>query len=140
MKLAACLGVMIVFIYCTFVVAILYARTLITNKEINSNTGDPFSGGDVMTVMFATLMAIMSVGSIGPNIKTIQEACIASSDYFTLYERKALIDTTDSVLQPPRDDIKGKIEFRNIQFIYPSDENKRMILDGLNCYLNQGRK
>ena len=90
--------------------------------------------------MFATLMAIMSVGSIGPNIKTIQEDCIASSDYFTLYERKALIDTTDSVLQPPRDDIKGKIEFRNIQFIYPSDENKRMILDGLNCYLNQGRK
>ena len=140
MKLAACLGVMIVFIYCTFVVAILYARTLITNKEINSNTGDPFSGGDVMTVMFATLMAIMSVGSIGPNIKTIQEACIASSDYFTLYERKALIDTTDSVLQPPRDDIKGKIEFRNIQFIYPSDENKRMILDGLNLLFEPGKK
>ena len=132
MKLGACLAFLIFFIYCTFVVGVLYGRELVTDKEI--------SGGEVMTVMFSTLMAIMSVGSIGPNIKTIQEACIASSDYFTLSERTPLIDTTHSTKKPPRDEVKGKIEFKNIEFIYPSDENKRKILDGLNLLFEPGKK
>ena len=137
MKLGACLGAMIFFIYCCFVVAILYARRMMSKK---ADDKDGIQSGDVMTVMFSTLMAIMSIGSIGPNIKTIQEACIASSDYFTLVERKPQIDVSQATKKPPRDDVKGKIEFRNIKFIYPSDENKRVILDGLNLLFEPGKK
>ena len=105
---------MIFFLNFTFVVAILYARTLITN-------GSGMKSGDVMTVIFSTIMAVMSLGGIAPNIKIIQEAAAASSDFFTLLERKPKIDLTKSTYKPHRDEVKGKIEFKNISFIYPSD-------------------
>ena len=52
-----------------FVIALLYGKKLILDHEINSNTGEEFEGGDVMTVILSTVMAIMSIGSVSPNIK-----------------------------------------------------------------------
>ena len=111
LRLGASIGSLIFFMYCTFVVAFCYGRTLIMNHEINSNSGKEFKGGDVVTVIFSTIMAIMSIGLIAPNIKIIQEACIATSDYFTLAERDPQIDLSHSILKPPRDQVLGKIEF-----------------------------
>ena len=139
-KLAISIGCILFFINFTFVVAILYARILIANKEWNSTKGREFSSGDVLTVIFSTLMAIMSFGSISPNIKIIQEAAVASSDYFTLYEREPKIDTSNSTYKPNRDEVKGKIEFKDIVFIYPSDVNERKILDGLSLEFEPGQK
>ena len=140
LKMAFAIGGTIFFMFMTFVVAIAYARTLIADKVINSNTGEPFKGGDVLTVIFATLMAIMSIGTLAPNIKIVQEACIASSDYFTLYEREPKIDLSNSVKKPDRSLLKGKIEFKDIQFIYPSDVKQRIILDNMNIVFNPGQK
>ena len=124
LKLGGSIGSILFFLNFTFVVAILYARTLITN-------GSGMKSGDVMTVIFSTIMAVMSLGGIAPNIKIIQEAAAASSDYFTLLERKPKIDLTESSYKPPRNDVKGRIEFKDISFIYPSDDKRRKILDGL---------
>ena len=93
-----------------------------------------------MTVCFATTMAISSFGMMAPNISIIQEACVAASDYFTLLDRKVEIDESGSTYRPDRDSVRGRIEFKNIQFIYPSDVNKRKILDGLNLVFEPGQK
>ena len=93
-----------------------------------------------MTVCLSTIMAISSFGMMAPNISIIQEACIASSDYFTLVDRKINIIESESNYMPSRDTIKGRIEFKNIDFIYPSDENRRKILDGLNLVFEPGQK
>ena len=122
------------FYFLSYFVCILYARHLLS-KENSS-----IKPGDVMTVCFSTTMAVSSFGMIAPNISIIQEACVASSDYFTLLDRKPLIDESESNYKPPRDTIKGRIEFKNIKFMYPSDENKRKILDGLNLVFEPGQK
>ena len=122
------------FFYLSFFACIIYARSLLSKKNNNMKPGD------VMTVCFATTIAVNSFGMIAPNISIIQEACIAASDYFTLLDRKPQIDESESDYMPPRDTIKGKIEFKNINFIYPSDENKRKILDGLNLVFEPGQK
>lgn len=36
--------------------------------------------------------------------------------------------------------LKGKIEFKDIQFIYPSDVKQRVILDNMNIVFNPGEK
>ena len=123
------------FSFLSYFVCILYARSLLS-KENNNN----IKPGDIMTVCLSTIMAISSFGMMAPNISIIQEACIAASDYFTLLDRKPQIDESESDYMPPRDTIKGKIEFKNINFIYPSDENKRKILDGLNLVFEPGQK
>ena len=140
LRMAGAICGLIFFMNSTFVVAFLYGRRLILHNEKNSNTGKPFTGGNVMTVIFSTVMAIMSIGLIAPNLKIIQEACIASSDYFTLYERKPEIDLSRSIDKPSRESIRGKIEFKNVVFSYPSDVNHRQILKGINLLFEPGKK
>ena len=139
-KLGISLGFLVFFLNFTFVAAVLYAKKLIVDKEWNSSTNDYFKAGDVLTVIFSCLMGIMSVGMVAPNVKLLQETAAASSDYFTLYERKPLIDESKSNYKPKREKVKGKIEFKNISFIYPSDVNKRRILNGLNLKFEAGQK
>ena len=122
------------FYFLSYFACIMYARSLLT-KENNS-----IKSGDVMTVCFATTMAVSSFGMAAPNISIIQEACIAASDYFTLVDRKPIIDESESNYRPDRNSVRGRIEFKNINFIYPSDENNRKILDDLNLVIEPGQK
>ena len=122
------------FFFLSYFVVLMLARNLLSKENPS------IEPGDVMTVCFASTMAVSSFGMMAPNISIIQEACIAASDYFTLVDREIQIDESASTYRPPRDEVKGKIEFKNIQFIYPSDVNKRKILDGLNLVFEPGQK
>ena len=138
-KLGISIGLLIFFLNSSMTIAMAYGRTLI-KKDFNNNKGRDFTGGDVITVTFCTLMAIMGFGLIAPNVKIIQESCTASSDYFTLYEREPAMDLSQSVERPPRDIIQGRIEFKNVIFKYPSDPNERIILKGINLLFEPGKK
>ena len=138
-RMGACIGCLMCLLNCSFVVAIIYGRTLI-GKSINEKKGRDYQAGDVMMSAMCMLMGIMGIGLTAPNLKVIQESCTATSDYFTLYEREPQMDYTQSVERPPRDQIYGRIDMKNIQFIYPSDPNRRIILDGLNLHFEPGKK
>ena len=139
-RLGLSIGGTLFFIYVTFFIASLYGRKLIGDEVWNDNSNSPFTIGDIITVVFSTLVSILSIGITAPNIKIIQESSIASSDYFTLYEREPQMDFSQSIEKPPRDQVKGKIEFKNVCFCYPSDPNKRMILKNLNILIEPGKK
>ena len=138
--LGATIGGALFFIYVTFFVSTMYSRKLIGEDVWNDNSDKPFTLGDTVTVVFSTLVAILSVGFTAPNLKIIQESAIASSDYFTLYEREPQMDFSQSIERPPRDQVLGKIEFKNVNFYYPSDPNKKMILKNLNITIEPGKK
>jgi len=138
-RLGISIGFLIFFMNLAFVIAIMYGRTLI-GRDYNENKGKDYTAGDVMCSAMCTLMGIMGIGLTAPNIKVIQESCTATSDYFSLYEREPQMDYSESTEKPPRDQIIGKIEMKNIKFIYPSDPNRRVILDGLNLNFEPGKK
>ena len=139
-RLGLSIGGILLFIYLTFFVAAMYGRKLVGDEVWNDNSNSPFSLGDIVTVVFSTLVAILSIGVTAPNVKIIQESAIASSDYFTLYEREPQFDFSQSIEKPPRSQVKGKIEFKDVCFYYPSDPNKRMILNNLNILIEPGKK
>ena len=134
------LGVMTFAVFFGYTMTLVYARILIVNKEKNTSTGKPLQSGDVLKIIFSITDCIFCVGEVSPNIQTIKESCLASSDYFTLYERIPKIFVSEKNLMPKRESIQGKIEFKNIKFIYPSDKNQRPILDGLNIIFEPGKK
>ena len=138
-RLSISVGILIFFLNCSFVIAIGYGRTLI-GKDINTNKGRDFTSGDVMSAAYCTLMGIMGFGLTAPNLKVVKESCTATSDYFTLYEREPQMDFSQSVEKPPRETILGRIEFKDVKFIYPSDPNERVILDNLNLTFEPGKK
>ena len=136
-KLGIFVGISIFFLYCAIFISLFYGRTLI-EEEYNSNKKRKFTGGDVIIVAFCTLMGVVGIGMIFPNIKIIQEACLASSDYFTLYERKIPFDFSQSNEKPDISQIKGEIIFKNVNFKY--DENGKIIVNKINLLFESGKK
>ena len=57
-----------------------------------------------------------------------------------LYERVPKIYILEKNIKPNRETIQGKIEFKNIKFIYPNDKTQRPILDNLNLTIEPGKK
>jgi ABC-type multidrug transport system fused ATPase/permease subunit len=138
-KLGFSVGFIIFFLNLCIFIAFIYGRTLI-GKDYNSSKGRDFTGGDVMSAAFCTLMGIAGIGMIAPNIKQIQESCTAASDYFNLYDRKPEMDLSQSIERPPLSQIQGRIEFNGVSFYYPSDPNKRIILNEINLSFEPGKK
>ena len=138
-KLGFSVGFIIFFLNLCIFIAFIYGRTLI-KKDYNTNKGRDFTGGDVISAAFCTLMGIAGIGMIAPNIKTIRESCSAASDYFNLYERRPEMDLSQSTEKPPLDNIHGLIEFKGVDFYYPSDPNKRLILNGIDLLFEPGKK
>jgi ABC-type multidrug transport system fused ATPase/permease subunit len=50
------------------------------------------------------------------------------------------MDLSNSLEKPPISDIKGKIEFNNVSFYYPSDLSKKLIINGINLNFESGKK
>ena len=136
-RLGIIAGLSIFFLYCAIFISLFYGRTLI-QEDYNSNKKRKFTGGDVVIVAFCTLMGVLGIGMMFPNIKIIQEACLASSDYFTLYERKIPFDFSQSIEKPNISQLKGEIIFKNVNFKY--NENGKMILNKINLKFESGKK
>ena len=138
--LALSIGIMMFGVYFGYTMTLIYARKLIANKDKNTNTGKPYRPGDIIKVLFSVINAIYALGSIGPNIEVINEACVSASDYFHLYKRIPKIFISDKNIITNKEKINGKIEFKNIKFIYPSDKNQKPVLDNLNLIVEPGQK
>jgi ATP-binding cassette subfamily B (MDR/TAP) protein 1 len=50
------------------------------------------------------------------------------------------MDLSQSTEKPPLDYIQGLIEFKGVDFYYPSDPNKRIILNGIDLTFEPGKK
>ena len=136
-ELGLFLGLAMLFLHCPIFISLFYGRTLI-QKEYNSNKKREFTGGGVIIVTFCTLIGVIGIGMIFPNIKFIKEACSACSDYFTLYERKIPFDFSESKEEPDKSGVKGEIIFKNVKFKYSSDG--KIILDNINLTFQSGKK
>ena len=126
--------------FVSIAICLLYARTLIIDGEINYSTGEKYNSGDVLKVLMCVLNVIYSVSGLGPNIQVISKSCIASSDYFTLLSKHKKKPKTNLGFIPQKENFVGKIEFKNVKFIYPSDKNSKLVLNDLNLLIEPGKK
>ena len=117
----------------------LYGRTLI-QKDFNSFRGRDLTGGDIILTFYCVLFSLGVVAETSFNFQYVQLGLSATSDYFNLCERIPEMDLTYSKEKPPLNNINGNIEFKNVKFYYPSDINKKMILDGINIKFESGKK
>ena len=133
-------GLLYIASYTSIGISFLVARKLIIEKEVNHTTGKPYNGGDIITVLMTVLNVIYSVSGLGPNIQIIQKSCLAASDYFILLSKYSQKQKYIGGYRPTREDFKGKIEFKNVRFIYPHDKTKKVVLDDLNFVIEPGKK
>ena len=119
--------------------SVMYGRGLI-GKDFNSLRGRDLTGGDITLTFFNMTGVMSSLILISYNLQYVQVALASTSDYFNLYERKPEMDLSNSLEKPPISDIKGKIEFNNVSFYYPSDLSKKLVINGINLNFESGKK
>lgn len=131
-------GLIFLFIFGGYAMAVGVGSKFIADEDINGNTGDPFEVGDIITILFTIVFGAFYLGQVIPNIKAIASACEASREFFYLLERKPDIDLSLSKDKPDSNSIEANIVFDKVAFSYPSNK-KRKILDNLNLTFEAGK-
>jgi ATP-binding cassette subfamily B (MDR/TAP) protein 1 len=93
------------------------ASWFITEQVYNGNTGKDYTSGDIFICFFGVFIGMFSVGMATPNIKAVTEGRVAGKMAFELIERKPKLETN---LSTKLEQVKGKIEFKNVTFSYPT--------------------
>ncbi|KAJ1563747.1 tRNA N6-adenosine threonylcarbamoyltransferase, partial [Nowakowskiella sp. JEL0078] len=75
--------------------------------------------GDVLIVFFGVLMGTMSVIQAPPGVQALSKATVAAYKVFAVIDRVPEIDT-DNNEGISSGELKGQIEFQNVDFSYPS--------------------
>ena len=79
----------------------------------------------------------MSIGMATPNVKAIAEGKVAGKMAFDIIDRVPKIKMDDSSSERVGE-LKGRIEFRNVTFTYPSRPEQK-ILDNFSAVFEEGK-
>ena len=120
-------------------IGLIYGRTLVKN-DYNSILGRDTSGGDITLTFNCMVTFIAALADTAVNISVINISLSATSDFFNLIERKPQINLTNSIEKPPLSNINGNIEFNNVDFHYPTDNEKKFNLNSINLKFMSGKK
>ncbi|GJJ68166.1 ATP-binding cassette, subfamily B (MDR/TAP), member 1 [Entomortierella parvispora] len=93
--------------------------------------------GDVLTVLFGTVIGAFSIGNVGPNIAVFGKAQAAAFTIFKTIDRVPDIDSTDPSGAKP-ENLTGHIVVKNVDFAYPSRPNVP-ILKNMNIEVKPGQ-
>lgn len=95
------------------------------------SSGEITEPGDIITVIFAVLVAATSITQVAPQIATVAKSCAAAEKLFSVIDRESQLDPfVDTGVQIPKEKLEGHVRFENIDFAYPSRPDTQ-ILDGL---------
>jgi len=70
---------------------------------------------------------MFSVGLATPNMKAVTEGKVAGKLAFDIIDRKPHIDQDNNKGKGTVDNIKGAIEFKNVDFYYPSRPDHQVL-------------
>ncbi|EFJ10214.1 hypothetical protein SELMODRAFT_184079 [Selaginella moellendorffii] len=105
------LGFTLFTMFSSYGLALWYGSKLVLNGG--------YSGGDVISVLFAVLTGGMSLGQTSPSITAIASGRAAAYKMFEVIRRVPLIDAFDMSGQT-LESVKGDIELRDVTFSYPT--------------------
>ncbi|KAJ0743387.1 putative ABC-type xenobiotic transporter [Helianthus annuus] len=122
------LGSMMFIVFCSYALAVWYGAKMIIERG--------YTGGTVLTVIFAVLTGSMSLGQASPCLSAFAAGRAAAFKMFETINRKPEIDAYDTkgkVLN----DIRGDIELRDVYFTYPARPDEE-IFSGFSLYIPSG--
>ncbi|XP_076895975.1 ABC transporter B family member 4-like [Bidens hawaiensis] len=122
------LGSMVFIMFSSYAMAVWYGTKMILENG--------YTGGDVLTVVFAVLTGSMSLGQASPCLSAFAAGRAAAFKMFETINRKPEIDAYDTkgkVLN----DIRGDIELKDVYFRYPARPDEE-IFSGFSLCISSG--
>ncbi|TKY54330.1 ABC transporter B family member 11 [Spatholobus suberectus] len=121
-------GALYFVVICSYGLAIWFGAKMIIEKG--------YTGGEVVTVIFAVLTGSMSLGQASPSLSAFAAGQAAAYKMFETIKRKPEIDAYDMTGQK-LDDIRGDIELREVFFSYPTRPDE-LIFNGFSLSIPSG--
>ncbi|KAJ4724862.1 ABC transporter B family protein [Melia azedarach] len=115
--------------HCSFALAVWFGGKMILHNG--------YAGGDVISILFASMLGSASLGQTAPCISAIAAGRAAGYKLFEIIERKPQIDSYDPN-GVTLDDIRGDIELKDIYFSYPSRPHEQ-IFNGFSLSIPSGK-
>ncbi len=112
----------------------------------NTKYKTPYTCASVLTVFFSGLFSMFSLGTIAPQLKSVEDAQLSANEIYSMIESEpeATSIPKEIVLKPPLSGVripsehfKGRIVFRNVTFCYPSKPDVK-VLDNLTTVFEPG--
>ena len=134
---AVSIGAFFFALYGYYAYAFYVGSFMITEKIENTNSGKPYSSGDIMACFLGIVYGAFSLGLAAPNFKALTEGKVAGKMAYDIIDRIPEINSNDSrgkIIEAP----KGRIEFKNVTFTYPSRPGQK-ILDNFSAVFEEGK-
>ena len=77
-----------------------------------------YAPGDIISVFFGLLLSFFGLAGIAPNFKFLAEGKASGKLAFDVIEREPSIDADNE--EGVKINLKGKIEFKDVDFYYPT--------------------
>ncbi|KAL4323592.1 hypothetical protein GQ457_11G002000 [Hibiscus cannabinus] len=122
------LGVLFLIVFWSYALAVWFGARMVSDRG--------YSGGEVITVIFAVLTGSMSLGQASPCVTAFAAGQAAAFKMFETIKRKPTIDPYDTrgkVLE----DIRGDVELREVYFSYPARPDEQ-IFNGFSLSIQNG--
>ena len=100
-------------------------------------SGEISASGDVVTVIFAVIVAATAMTTIAPQVLAITKASAAAGELFATIDRESEIDAMSVSGKKPHKCI-GDIKVRGVHFAYPTRKDAK-VLQGLDLDLSAGK-
>ncbi|XP_044151480.1 ATP-dependent translocase ABCB1-like [Bufo gargarizans] len=125
------IGVSEISIFGIYAIIFWYAEHLIAQEPENYNAGN------VITILFSVLLGTVTMGRVLPNMERISNARGAAFEIYKIINKARHIDSGSTEGYKP-DKLMGNMEFKNINFAYPSRPDIQ-VLKGLNLRVPAGK-
>jgi ATP-binding cassette subfamily B (MDR/TAP) protein 1 len=116
---AAALAGFFTTIFLTYSFAFYMGSVWIKNDIYNDFYKREYRAGEIISCFFGVIFGMFSLGMATPNIKAVLEGRAAGKMAFDIIDRNPTIDQDDPK-GTKLDTVQGLIEFKNVDFFYPS--------------------
>ena len=123
-------------IYLCYGYAFLVGAYWIDRPYWNHAESRDYLAGDVIGCFFGVLIGLFSLGGAGPAITSVNIAKATGKVVFDIIDRKVPINQDDP--NSRMIDLKGKIEFKGVQFYYPS-RTDAPVMQGFDHVFEEGK-
>ncbi|KAM0921304.1 hypothetical protein ACQ4PT_006948 [Festuca glaucescens] len=122
------MGSVFLIFFSSYGLVIWYGAKLILSKG--------YTGGKVITILFAIMTGAMSLGNATPCMTAFAQGQSAAHRLFTTIKRKPEIDPDDRTGKQ-LEDIRGDVELKDVYFSYPA-RPEQLIFDGFSLHVSSG--